>query len=53
MPFMKPNIKYLGAVKFIMIGNAIYFMILLISIDFTTLLIDYLNSGSELFHCAN
>ena len=53
MPCMKPIIKNLGAGKFIMIGNTILFMILLISFDFTTFLIDYLNSGSELFHCAN
>ena len=53
MRFMKPIIKYLGAGKFIMIGNTIYFMILLISFDFTTFLIDYLISGSELFQKIN
>ena len=53
MPCMKPIIKYLGAGKIIIIVNTILFMILLISFDFTTFLIDYLNSGSELFHCAN
>ena len=50
---MKPINKYLGAGKFIMIGNTILIMILLIFLDFTFFLINYLNSGSELFHCAN
>ena len=39
MPCMKPIIENLGAGKFIMIGNTILFMILLISFDFTTFLI--------------
>ena len=50
---MKPIIENLEGGKFIMIGNTILFVILLISFDFTTFLIDYLNLGSELFHCAN